>query len=223
MTFCVSKKTLGRLIFAGSLALLLVGCQSAYYATMEKLGVHKREIMVERVAEARDAQQEAKEQFRSALERFSSVVQFEGGDLEERYLKLEAEFQSSEARAEEVRRRIDGVEDVAEALFAEWRQELQQYSNADLRRSSERKLRQTRDQYRQLLAAMQRAEKSMDPVLDVFRDQVLFLKHNLNARAIGSLQGELASVRNDVAALVRDMERSIAEADRFIQTLGTAE
>ena len=37
-------------------------CQKAYYSTMEKFGVHKRDIMVDRVGEARDSQEEAKEQ-----------------------------------------------------------------------------------------------------------------------------------------------------------------
>ena len=47
-------------------AILLVGCSSAYYGTMEKLGYHKRDLMVNRVESARDAQEDAKEQFESA-------------------------------------------------------------------------------------------------------------------------------------------------------------
>ena len=60
----------------------------------------------------------------------------------------------------------------------------------------------------------------MDPPLRAFRDQVLYLKHNLNARAIASLQGELRAVESEVAALVREMERSIREADSFVASLG---
>lgn len=67
-----------------------------------------------------------------------------------------------------------------------------------------------------MAAAMRKAEKTMYPVLDVLRDQVLFLKHNLNARAIASIKTELATVQRDVAALVTQMESSIAEANQFI-------
>ncbi len=201
------------------MAFLAGGCQRAYYGAMEKIGYHKRDILVDRVEDARDAQQEAKEQFRSALERFTSVVQVDGGELEEKYKKLDAELQSSEQRARQVRERIDEVEDVAEALFDEWKAELDQYSNAELRRSSQQRLRQTRSKYEQLITAMRRAESRMDPVLDSFRDQVLFLKHNLNARAIASLHSELGAMRGDIEALVRDMERSIQEADAFVQSL----
>jgi len=195
------------------------GCQKTYYNTMEKFGVHKRDIMVDRVEEARDSQEEAKEQFQSALEQFSSVLGFKGGDLEDKYKKLKAEYDKSEAKANEVTDRIDAVEDVSEALFDEWEDELDQYSSASLRRDSEKKLKATRRQYEQLIRAMNKAEKKIEPVLTALRDQVLYLKHNLNAKAIASLQGELVNVESDIADLVREMEKSIGEANSFIKTM----
>lgn len=199
--------------------IFLAGCQTAYYKTMEQFGVHKRDIMVDRVEKARDSQEEAKEQFKSALEQFSSVLSFKGGSLEEKYNKLNDEYEASEEKASAVTDRIKAVEDVSEALFAEWETELEQYSSQDLRRNSEKKLRQTRKQYEQLIGAMKRAEKKIAPVLSAFRDQVLFLKHNLNAQAIASLQSELVSVEEDVASLIKEMEASIAEADVFIKSI----
>ena len=201
------------------LMLNLIGCQTTYYKTMEKLGVHKRDIMVDRVQEARDSQEEAKEQFASALEEFSSVLNFKGGELEDKYKKLNAEYEESEEKAKDVRNRIESVENVAEALFEEWNDELSQYSSESMRRSSEKQLRQTKKQYSQLIGAMKRAETKIEPVLSAFRDQVLFLKHNLNAQAIASLKSELASVESDVALLIKEMEASIAEADEFIKSM----
>jgi predicted nucleic acid-binding Zn-ribbon protein len=186
---------------------------------MEKVGIHKRDILVDRVVAARDSQEEAKKQFQSALERFSSVVNFHGGDLEEKYLELKDELESLEDRAREVHERIAAVEDVAEALFDEWEAELDQYSSQSLRRASERKLRETRRRYNQLIRAMKRAEAKIEPVLKPLRDEVLFLKHNLNARAIASLKTELERIETDVSVLLKDMEESIKEADAFIQTL----
>ena len=182
---------------------LMSGCQKAYYDTMEKFGVHKRDIMVNRVEEARDSQHEAKEQFQSALDQFIQVL----------------EYDKSEAKAEEVKDRIDAVENVSEALFAEWENELDQYSSAALRQDSERKMKQTRIQYVQLITAMRKAEAKMDPVLRAFKDQVLYLKHNLNAQAIASLQSELVAVESDIADLIREMEKSIGEANAFIKTM----
>ncbi|MGD8888110.1 MAG: DUF2959 domain-containing protein [Desulfobacterales bacterium] len=212
-------RTILQMMFIAVFVFLILGCESAYYGTMEKFGYHKRDLMVDRVESARDGQEEAKEQFESALDKFSSVLQFDGGDLEDKYDQLKTEYDKSEARAKTVRDRIDAVEDVAEDLFDEWEAELQQYKSDSLRRSSARKLKQTQRQYDQLIGAMKRAEKKMDPVLTAFHDQVLFLKHNLNARAIASLQTELVSVEAEVNSLIRDMEASINEANAFINTM----
>ncbi|MDF1819784.1 MAG: DUF2959 domain-containing protein [Immundisolibacteraceae bacterium] len=201
------------------LLMTLSGCQTAYYGTMEKLGIHKRDILSDRVGDARDSQQDAKEQFKSALEEFSALTNFDGGDLEKTYKRLNDEFERSEEAAQAVHDRITAVENVAEALFEEWESELGVYTNKKLRRSSEQQLRTTQQKYKQLLSAMQQAEKKIDPVLTVFRDQVLYLKHNLNAQAISSLKSELRGVESNVSALVAAMEQSIGEADAFIQTL----
>jgi len=200
-------------------AILLGGCQSAYYGAMEKIGYHKRDIMVNRVEAARDSQEDAKEQFKSALERFSSVLNFKGGELEDKYNQLNNELEKSEERANEVHERIASVEDVSEALFDEWEEELKQYSSSSLRRSSQEKMEQTRRSYEKLIGAMKKAEAKIEPVLKPMRDQVLYLKHNLNAQAIASLRTELVSIETNVSTLIRDMEKSIAEADKFIQNL----
>ena len=198
---------------------VFAGCQSAYYGTMEALGHHKRDLLVDRVEDTRDAQQDAKEQFQSALEKFTEVVNFSGGQLKEKYTELNAELEKSESKAKAVRGNIGNVEDVSNALFKEWESELSQYTNDNLRRASEQKLEQTRQRYSQLIDVMKNAEAKIEPVLSAFRDQVLFLKHNLNAQAIASLHDELTSVKADIASLIKEMEVSIAEADAFIKAM----
>lgn len=197
----------------------LSGCQSAYYSAMEKVGVHKREILLDRVDTARESQQDAQQQFKDALEHFRSVTQFDGGELEALYDRLSGEYERSLAAAEDVSNRIDKVESVAEALFDEWQQELSQYSKASFKAQSAKQLAQTKRRYSQLIKSMKRAEKRMKPVLTAFNDNVLYLKHNLNARAIGALKGELGSIRQQVDVLVKDMQSAIDESEQFIDTL----
>lgn len=199
--------------------ILLGACSSAYYKTMESIGIEKRDILVDRVEEARDAQDSASEQFASALEQFRATVNFDGGDLEEIYDRLNSEYEDSVSEAEDVSGRIDAVEGVAEDLFREWEEELEQYSRADMRKSSAALLRDTRSRYGKLMASMRRAERSMEPVLEAFQDQVLFLKHNLNARAIGALRNELDSIERDTANLIKQMQKAIAEANAFIDSM----
>lgn len=196
----------------------LGGCTSAGIAMRESFGIAKREQLVDRVKEARDSQNEAKEQFDSALAEFIAVTgqTGKGGELEAKYKKLSKEYDRSKSAAAAVTKRIDSVEAVADKLFAEWEKELGQYSSATLRAQSEQQLAVTRQRYEKLLGAMRAAESKMQPVLSAFGDQVLFLKHNLNAQAIASLQGTVSEIQNDVSGLIREMEASIAEANAFI-------
>lgn len=211
----MNVKWLLSLIFILSLA----ACSTVYYQAMESVGVHKREIMVDRVEDARDSQKEAKDEFLTALEQFKSVVNFQGDNLEKEYNRLNARLQRVEDEADEVRERIAAVEDVSKALFKEWRTEIDQYNSETLRRSSRRKYDTAQSRYAGLMQAMKRAESRLEPALIPLRDQVLFLKHNLNARAIAGLNSEVASVQTNVDNLVRDMELAIARADVFISTL----
>ena len=198
------------------LMLMAAGCSKAYYGAMEKVGIHKRDILVDRVESARDAQSEAQHQFKSALDQFGAVINIENSDLKSAYDKLKAEYEDSKDAAETVSARIDKVEEVAGALFKEWADELKLYKSADLRRSSQRKLKETRTRYRRMLASMHRAEKSMEPVLRSFQDNVLFLKHNLNAQAIGSLRTEFSTLKGEIDGLIKSMNEAIKTSNQFI-------
>jgi hypothetical protein len=201
-------------------SLLLAGaCASAYYGTLEKFGIEKRHVLVDRVEDAQEAQKDAKKQFESALEQYRSVVDVDAGELEKTYDRMRSEFDRSTKRAKAVAERIDEVESVANRLFKEWEKEINLYSDADLKKRSQALYAETRSEYKQLLRAMRKAESTMEPVLTLFQDQVLFLRHNLNARAIGSLETELGNIEKATMTLIEEMERSIDEAGRFIASM----
>ncbi|MFK7895000.1 MAG: DUF2959 domain-containing protein [Myxococcota bacterium] len=200
-------------------ATALSGCTQAYYSAMEQVGQHKRDILRSRIEAGREDQKEAQEQFKTTYEEFAEAARFDGGNLESVYNRLNAEFERSEARAQDVTERIDSIERVAADLFREWKLEIDQYQSARLRTQSEQSLRETQGRYSQLIDAMRRAEAKMPPVLNAFRDQVLFLKHNLNARAVAALEDTLGEIENDVASLIRDIDVSIKEAESFLSQL----
>lgn len=210
--------SLSKLIIIISL-LSLTACQSAYYSAWEKLGVEKRDILVDRVEDARDSQTDAQEQFASALEEFTALINFDGGELETVYDALNSQYLESEAAAKDVPKRIDKVESVAEALFSEWESELELYTNAKLKRDSQSKLRETQTKYKSMLRAMRKVESSMPPVLSALQNNVLYLKHNLNASAIGALQGEFAVIKSDVDNLIKEMNSAIEQSDTFIAAM----
>ncbi|MBP8119132.1 MULTISPECIES: DUF2959 domain-containing protein [unclassified Shewanella] len=210
-----------RLIASGLIAtsLLLSGCQSAYYGAMEKVGYHKRDIMVDRVKDAKKSQQDAQKEFSSALEEMQALLNYSDGNLEKAYSRAKDEYESAQSAADNVSNRINKVEDVAEALFDEWQNEISEISKANLRRNSETKLKETRRAYEQLIKSMRRAESKMPPILTAMKDNMLYLKHNLNAQAIGAIKSEFASLQTDISALIKEMNTSINESSKFIEAL----
>ena len=198
---------------------LLASCTTVKYNALEKVGIHKRDILVDNVEDTRDAQQDAQEEFKDALERFGSIVTIEDTDLKKAYNQLSDEYEDSKDAAEEVSEQIEDVETVAEDLFEEWREENEGYSDAVLRRDSENKLRDTEARYKEMLKSMKEAEASMQPVLSSLYDNVLYLKHNLNAQAVGSLRTTFNELEGDIDILVERMNQSIARSNEFINQI----
>lgn len=199
--------------------LVLGGCATAAYSIQEKFGIEKRDILVSRVEEVAKSQTEAKEEFVDALTAFRAVVAVDAGELETVYDELNRAYKRADAQADDVKSRVVSVKRVSRDLFKEWKGELNSYSDPGLRRASEQQLRETEQRYALLTEKMDAATASMDPVLSVFKDRVLYLKHNLNARAIAALNTETADLEGDVARLIAEMEQSIMAADRFISDM----
>ena len=198
------------------LTLMVSGCRSAYYSTMERFGVEKRHLLKENVQKAQKDQQQTSEEFKDVLTRIKEIYGFDGGDLEKAYKKLKNDYDDCEKRADVVRTRITNVEQIAADLFKEWEQEINQISNAEFRRNSAASLQDTKQRYARLYDVMVQAESRLNPVLRQVNDYVLYLKHSLNAQAIGALRNEVDSIEVEVEALIRYMQRSIQEADAFL-------
>ena len=212
------RLTIPYLLFGLSLIMIAGGCSTAYYSAMEKLGKEKRHLLKDNVEDVRDSQTKAQEEFKDALTRIKDITGFDGGDLEAVYKKLKSSYGDCDARAAQIEKRIAGVKTVASDLFTEWETEIKQINDKRLQTSSKSSLAEARAKYRKLSAAMNQSTRGMYPVLGKLNDYVLYLKHNLNARAVGALGSEVVSIEKEVTDLIADMNRSIKEADNFIKT-----
>jgi hypothetical protein len=213
-----TANSLLRIILA-AVALGVAGCATTYYKMWQELGYEKRDILVSRVNDAKVGQTEAKQQFTTTLDQFKALTNFNGGDLEAEYKKLDASYEKCKTRAADVSKEITKVDKVAGDMFVEWEKELNEYHDDSLRASSAQKLQESKARYSELLAAMRKSEAKMQPVLDKFSDVVLELKHDLNAAAISSLQKQSVDIDTSVQSLIEDMNKSIDEANAFTENL----
>jgi len=206
-------------IALGALLLLTTSCTQLYYKAQEKIGNEKRDILVDRIKKGREEQQEAKEQFKTTLEAFQAATGFKGGKTEEVYKKLKKEYDAAADRSHKVTSRIASIEQVSGDMFSEWEKEIGNMGKADLKRKSGTLMKATRTRYADLIRKMKAVDAKAKPVLKAFEDQVLFIKHNLNAEAITSLKTTMGKMDVEVNALMKDIEASTREADEFIASL----
>lgn len=197
------------------------GCQSAarkvMYSAYEKLGTEKRDLLKKRVKNARDAQEDSSQEFKDALTQLKELYGYQGGDLEKAYDEVKGDYEDAAKSAEDVHASIEKMDQVANDLFEEWEKEIQEMQTAEYRSDSRKQLGETRAQYEGMHSALLRSEKAMQPALAKLKDQVLYLKHNLNARAIGSLKGKGAALQADIDRVLKEVSASIQKADGFIQ------
>lgn len=210
-------KTGMKLLAAVLLIIFITGCSSAYYAVQEKFGKEKRHILTDSVEGVQESQIKAQEEFKDALTKIKELYAFDGGELENFYDKLKDSYEDCDSRAKQIEERIGNVKKVAKDLFAEWETEIAQISDSKLKNSSKDSLGDAKAKYRKLEEAMHISTRQMTPVLTQLKDYVLYLKHNLNAKAVGSLGGEVVSIEKDVTRLIADMNTSIKEAQSFIK------
>lgn len=193
--------------------------KTVYYHARESIGDHKRTMVVYQIEQACTGLQETRDEFEDALQRFKNIIAVNESTLEHRYHLLNRQYQFCRAKSDAVSKRIRAIEEVSDALFTEWEKELNEYTNRSLRNSSKLQLKTARQNYARLIKSMHKAESKIQPVLAAFKDQVLYLKHNLNARAIAALQHEFIEIGVDIAQLILAMEQTIAEANQFVVIL----
>jgi len=213
----VMKRILPVILLA---ALLSAGCQSLYNTTLERMfGFEKRELLKKAIESVNHDQEKAQVEFKDALTVLKELYAFHGGDLERMYDKFKASYEDANAQAALVHKRIANMENVAHSMFAEWQKEIRQYTNDSMAADSRAQLAETKKRYSELSRSVREAEKSMKPVLKQLNNNVLYLKHNLNAAAIGSLKGESAQIETQIDELIQKMNASMAESEGFIRTM----
>ncbi|MDT7817176.1 MAG: hypothetical protein QOJ42_7092 [Acidobacteriaceae bacterium] len=205
------------------LTVLLVGCKSTYYKTMRTLGKEKRDILVSRIKDAKKDQDQTKKQLQTTMESFQALTGFKGGSLEKSYKRLNSDYESAASQAGKLHDKIQSIDQVSNDLFKEWQGEINDMDNVKLKSQDLVMLRNAKTRQATYMRAMRSTEDQIAPVLKAFQDQVLFLKHNLNSRAIGSLKTTSSVLQSDVAGLIKSIDASSQEADKLITSLAASD
>lgn len=218
-TFKLSLVIFGLVSFAGCKSTVEKWGREAKYSAWDMVGVEKRDLFKKEVEETKDSQKKSGEAVQDALTQLKAMTGFKGGDAEKQYNKYNDAYTKAEKRALELKANIKQVQNIANDLFEEWEKEIEQISTPDLKEKSRTSLNSTKSKYANLEVSLKKSEAKLDPVLKKLKDHVLFLKHNLNAKAFSALTIETVKIQKDIDSLVIDLNKSIAEAEKLTAEL----
>jgi hypothetical protein len=194
------------------------GCRSStYYEAMDTVGYEKREMLVDRVEEARDTQIEAKQQLQTALYTLRRFESIPAGELTQLRDDLDGEVDKTEGQLNELQGDIQSVESIAQEVFDDWEAELQKYDSDELRRKSAQELEETKRNYGALISELRSTHEKLATVIAPLKDQVLFIEHAINAGETPPKSDKLDDVRQQISTLIEELEGSIDRTQRFIE------
>ena len=201
------------------IVVFMTGCGGAYKAS----GQYKRDLLLDRIEKVRKCHEKAKNQFEVVLANYSDIIDANAGDIRTEYNKLARECKRARKISKDICKKVKDVEDIGKPLFRKWEDELDDFQNEAIRRSSEEQLDITRRNYLNLVHSIKSTEDKTENVLASLNDQVLLLSHNLNTRALSILKKEVTTLKVEVNALVKHMQKAIKEAEDFIDDNGSVE
>ncbi len=199
--------------------LLCTSCSTVYYNFWEFLGQEKRELLQSEMEAITSNQTDTKEDFKDTLSKIRSEYSYKEGSLESTYDDLSDDYNDLHSNAEDLSKSIDKAKNIAEDLFDEWEDEASKITNSKFRAESLRKRVITMTKFKVALKSVRKVESKMTKVLVKLNDRVLYLKHNLNAKAIGKIKIELKNIEQDIVSLIGQIDESNQQANSFINDI----
>ena len=178
----------------------------------------KHDLLLERLEETIALQEETKQYLRDAYDVLSSVSD-DANAVEAQLDTLTQTYQQSEDIATSLKLQMKAVDRLANDLFNEWRRELRQYDNKNLRTKSAENLSKTKKQYQVLHEAMKKSYQSVAPLLSLLHDNELYLKHNRSVAAIQGFQQEVEAAGGHMDSMIENIELSIQESQSFAEVI----
>lgn len=174
------------------------------------------EGLVERVRGAQAETSAAREDYGAAFNLYQRLTAPQAVELGALSDDFADSIESCEERAGDVSERIEAIREEADGLFRGWNDELTRFSGEMLRKKSEAMMLDTQARAQRVLDALERVHTRTQPVLQKLQDYALFFHHNLNARAIATLQDTYKDFDTEFKALQAELDRAQTEIEAFL-------
>jgi len=175
-----------------------------------------QEDLVDSVRAADEEAVEARTDFDAAFALYQRVTTPQAAELDDLADDFADAIESCRERFEDLATRRTKVDEEATTLFQGWNEELGRYSLELMREKSAAMLADTEKRTERVTKALERLQTRMEPVVKKLEDYALFFHHNLNPRAIATLEDTYKDFDAEYRALVSELEKTRAEITQFL-------
>lgn len=210
-----------RILTIAAAALMLAGCASAVYDSLDRRGVDAKTVLIQRVTELRADAAAAKSGMDGARTALAAIDGLEGAALARQIDRARAAGEDAALAAQGVRLSADSMKTAAGRYFAAREEELGllKTSEANLRAAKEALARAT-GAYRAYVSTLDAASLRLSPALSLYDAEVTALRKSpTSAAAAAARAGERANALAAALDAGNGLVAATNEADRFLETL----
>ena len=174
----------------------------------------------ESIEEVHVAAEVSKERVNASVEALRAMTSSDfRGDALVAHAELTRSIEASEEQAETLRDSVAEMKDTAQALFERWAKDLEGFTNAEMRQSSQQRLEETRTRYQAIVAAVEPALWSYDAVNRGLRDHALFLGADFNKSSVASVRPGVEQIAKQRTELEGRLAGAMGAAHDYLDSV----
>lgn len=199
-----------------ALALPILALSSCAF-TKQSTGLDQVDKVVERVAAVSDACDQSNLSVHDTYEWLRAIVAKDfGGDAITAYKEFAEAVELSKKNSRILAARTDAMERAADSYFENWAKEQWNFTSAEMRSRSQKRMTDARARYDAILAALRPAIAAYDNFNVAMHDITLFIGHDFTVA--GELQREVRGLARQSTEIQASFESAIEAAEAYIGT-----
>ena len=223
----MNRRALAFMVAAGLLTTLIPSCKLVNSVTESVTGFFSSsdggpgdvDELVDAVEQVYVETEVSREKAHAALVALQTMTAPDfDGDAVAAHADLVARVEASEEQAEELKDTIEEMTDSAEPVFEQWKENLESFTNPEMRKLSQKRLHETRKRYEEVLAVVEPALVGYETVNKSLRDYVLFLTADLNPTSLAAVRGDVKVVARSMANLDSEFHDCLVAARSYIDS-----
>ena len=160
----------------------------------------------------------ASEQARTATTTLHSMVGPDfHGEPALAHEELVAAIEASERTAQDLQRDFDRMTRSGDKVFAQWQENLEEYTSEVMRQASEKRMNATRERYDAVVAAVGPAIESYRGFNATLRDHALYLGTDFNEESVSLVEQEIRVLLRRSEAMTAEFGRCQKACQRYVK------